>query len=93
MPDYKKFMQLKSAHESMGRMLADYEKDFGMGEGDDISKEDAGDDKMDDINDGGQESLDNLQPQVDSSIDEDGETKKKKMAIGAMLSKKLSKAY
>lgn len=56
MPDYKKFMQMKQSLASLSEMMADYEKDFGeaSGEGDGYGDKDA--------NDGGQESLSDMNP-------------------------------
>lgn len=64
MPDRKKFMQMKAQYDSLGQMMADYEKDF---DGPDGPSNNPFDDQ--DADDAGQETVDDLMPEL--SITED----------------------
>lgn len=87
MPDRNKFMQMKAQFESLGQMMADYEKDFG-----DSESEDSSEFNDQDENDGGQKSITDMEPEVDSGSEKTGTDKKKKaMAMmSSMLKGKMS---
>jgi hypothetical protein len=96
MPDKNKFMQIKSALQSLNDMVASYESDFGSATpGGDAYQEDAFKDEA--YDDGGQASAPlkgfNATAKVDEqgkSQGDGGESKKKKMSLmSSMLKKKM----
>lgn len=92
MPDKAKFMQIKSALQSLNDMVASYESDY---EGGDSYEEDAFKDK--DYADGGQDAEPLKGFNATAKVDEQGksqgnggESKKKKMSLmSSMLKKKM----
>ncbi len=73
-------------YDSMGPLFADYEADFGS---DESSDKDAFGDK--DVDDGGQQSLADMEPEIKETAGNDSEKKKKKMSmLSSMLKTKMS---
>lgn len=92
MPDYKKWTQIKSMMDSLGSLMADYEEGFGEAERGAKDPENYG---HEDKDDGGQESMADMEPEMDTKNpnSSSNSSKKGKMSMMAKMIKKSMSGY